>query len=541
VDGVSGPSSARSALPASLHQLKRLVFLPPAHRFQRHTDHGAVLSTALSTIVTDLGIGDNYPWVVNAYMLTSAAVQPVYGQLANLYGRRWITLSAVGLLLFGSGICGGASSGEMLIAGRAIQGIGGGGINMLIELIVCDLVPLRERPKFMGIVFSLFSLGTSMGPFIGGALAQGSSWRWVFYINLPIGGVSFIMLFFFFNVNHKRTGFKQSLVRFDWLGSFLVITSTVAIIFALTYGGARYPWSSWRVIVPLVLGLVGLASFHAWEAFPWTADPLLPAHLFGNRTSAISFFATFLQAFLFVWVIYFLPVYFQGVLNSSTMRSGVQSLPTVVAMIPFALVGAQFVEKTGRYKPVHFVALALTSVGLGTFSFLEEDSSTGMWVGLQLLHVAGAGIITTALLPAIQALLTDADNASSTAAASYIRSYGAIWGLTIPAAIFNNQFEKNSHWISDAGVRDRFGGGNAYSLGTKEFMSTITQPARSEVVSVFVASLRITWIAAAAIAAAGALLTLLEKEVELRTELDTDFGLKIARPDVDAETGPNSP
>jgi hypothetical protein len=512
------------------------------HRLQHHSivklsNCGIVLSTALPTIVAQLSINDNYPWVVNAYMLTSAAVQPIYGQLANLYGRRWITLSAIGLLVLGSGICGGAFNGEMLIAGRAIQGIGGGGVNMLIELIICDLVPLRERPKFMGIVFSLFSIGTSMGPFIGGALVQGSTWRWVFYINLPIGGVAFLLFFFFFKVNYKTISFRQSLGRFDLLGSFLLVTSTVAIVFALTYAGVRYPWSSLRVIIPLVLGIAGLISFHAWEASPWAADPLLPPHLFGNRTSAISFFATFLQAFLFVWVIYFLPVYFQGVLNSSTIRAGVQSLPTVVAMIPFAIVGAQFVERTGRYKPIHFVALALTSVGLGTFSLLKADSSVGFWVGLQLLHISGAGTITTALLPAIQAPLTDADNASSTAAASYVRSYGAIWGLTIPAAIFNNQFAKHSHWIGDANVRNMFGAGNAYSLGTKEFMSSIPQPTRSEVVSVFVASLRITWIVAAAIAAAGALLTLIEKEVELRTELDTEFGLKAEKSGVDAEGG----
>ncbi|KAF2268644.1 MFS general substrate transporter, partial [Lojkania enalia] len=375
-------------------------------------------------------------------------------------------------------------------------------------------------------IFALFAIGNAMGPFIGGALVQSSSWRWVFYINLPIGGTSFILLYIFFNVKHKRTTFKESLGRFDWVGSFLVITATISVIFALTYAGARYPWSSWRVIVPLVLGLLGLVGFHSWEASPWVTDPLLPPHLFGNRTSAISFFATFMQAFLFIWVVYFLPVYFQAVLGSSPTRSGVQLLPTVAALIPFALVGAQFVEKTGRYKPVHFVGLALTSIGLGTFALLKARSSMGMWVGLQLLHIAGAGAITTALLPAIQAPLTDKDNASSTAAASYVRSYGAIWGLTIPAAIFNNQFDQRLHWISDPVIRGAFSGGDAYSLGTKAFMTTLPEPVHSEVVSIFVASLRITWIVAAAIAAGSTLLTLFEKEIELRKEMDNEYGLE---------------
>ena len=327
-------------------------------------------------------------------------------------------------------------------------------------------------------------------------------------------------------MNYKRTTFKESSGRFDWFGSFLVATSAISVLFALTYGGARYPWSSWRVIMPLVLGIFGIIGFHAYEASTWVADPLLPPHLFNNRTSAIAFFASFMQVLLFAWVIYFLPIYFQAVLGSSTTRSGVQLLPTVAVMVPFAILGGQFVEKTGRYKPVHIVSLALTAIGMGTFALLKANSSMGMWVGLQILHVAGAGTITTALLPAIQAGLTDEDNASSTAAFSYVRSYGAIWGITIPVSIFNNQFDRHLHWISDPAVRDLFRGGEAYALGNKEFLSALPEPARAEVAQVFVQSLKITWIVGATIAAAATLTTFGEKEVELRTELETDFGMK---------------
>jgi MFS family permease len=139
------------------------------------------VSNAASTITTELSLGDNYPWIVNAFLLSSTAVQPVYGQFANLFGRRWITISAVALLVLGSGIAGGSSNGAMFIAGRAVQGIGGGGVNMLIDLIICDLVPLRERPKYLGLVVVIFAIGSGLGPFIGGALVQQASWRWVFY------------------------------------------------------------------------------------------------------------------------------------------------------------------------------------------------------------------------------------------------------------------------------------------------------------------------------------------------------------------------
>lgn len=184
-------------------------------------------STALPTIVADLRVGDNYPWVSNAYFLTtyveylaclllmsipahelvllhSASFQPLYGQLSNIFGRRYPMIFSVVLFILGSGICGGASSAVMLIAGRAVQGVGEGGINVLIELIVCDLVPLTQRGSYIGLMFVFFALGTSLGPCIGGAIVKNTTWRWVFYLNLPIGGLGLVLLILFLQVNYNR-------------------------------------------------------------------------------------------------------------------------------------------------------------------------------------------------------------------------------------------------------------------------------------------------------------------------------------------------
>ncbi|ERF75569.1 hypothetical protein EPUS_09165 [Endocarpon pusillum Z07020] len=221
-----------------------------------------------------------------------------------------MTLSAVAIFVLASGISGGANTEGMLISGRAIQGAEGGGLNVMIDLIICDLVPLRERLKFISIVSAMFAIGTSMGPFVGGSLVQYSSWRWVFYLNLPIGPVALVMLWAVLHVKYEKQSLKQNLRRFDVIGSFLSIPSTVAILFALTYGGAIYSWPSWGVIVPLILGRVGLVSYHIYEALSYPNEPLIPPRLFGTRTSAVPFFATFVHTLIFVWIIYYLPVYF---------------------------------------------------------------------------------------------------------------------------------------------------------------------------------------------------------------------------------------
>ena len=187
-----------------------------------------VVSTASSTIVQDLNICSSYPWAVNAYLLTSTCSQPYFGQLADIFGRRCVALCAVAIFVLGSGISGGATNESMLISGCAIQDIGSGGMNVMIELIICDLVPLRERPRFIDIVTAMFAIGMSLGPFVGGSLVQHSSWRWVFYLNLPIGGVALAVLGAFLHVKYERRPLQQSLKRFDVIGSFLSIPSTAA-------------------------------------------------------------------------------------------------------------------------------------------------------------------------------------------------------------------------------------------------------------------------------------------------------------------------
>ncbi|EON97815.1 putative multidrug resistance protein fnx1 protein [Phaeoacremonium minimum UCRPA7] len=486
-----------------------------------------VVTTSLPYIVTQLDLGENYVWVTNVFFLTSAAVQPLFGQLANIFGRRWVTMTIVALFTLGSGICGGATNGAMLIAGRAIQGMGSGGINMIVDVIISDLVPLRDRGNYMACVLTVYFVGTALGPWVGGIIVDSISWRWVFYINLPVGGMSMVMIFLFLQVRYnKEMSLSKKLQRIDYIGNFLIVASTVAILYALTYGGALTPWSSWRIILPLVLGLFGLILFMVFETANFVKEPVVPPRLFGNRTSATVFFITLLNAILLYWVLFFLPVYFQAVLGSSPARAGVQLLPIIVIAVPAAIMAVLLLAKFGKYKPLHLFGFAVSTLGMGLFTLLDEHSSAAEWIIFQIIAGGGGGFVLNTLLPACQAPLPESDQAAITAAWSFIRSFGSIWGVAIPAAVFNNRFSQLVVNISDPQARSIFGAGDAYQFASSSFLQSFAPDVREQVVRVYSESLKRVWQISIVFAGVAFLLVFLEKQIKLRTELETEFGLE---------------
>ncbi|KAJ6020770.1 Major facilitator superfamily domain general substrate transporter [Penicillium herquei] len=485
-----------------------------------------VVSTSMPTIVEDLGIGDNYIWITDAFFLTSAAVQPLFGQLANVFGRRWLTIFIVAVFTLGSGICGGATGGNMLIVGRAIQGIGSGGVNMIVDVIVSDLVPLRERGNFIAIVLTVYSIGSSMGPFVGGIIVERTTWRWVFYINLPVGGFSLVLLFLFLHTNYQRnTTFSQKIKRIDYIGNVLIMGATAAILCALTYGGSRFPWSSWRIVVPLVLGLVGLVIFMVFEQSKFCLEPVVPPRLFKNRTSLVVFINTYLFTVLLYWVLFFIPVYFQAILGSSPARAGVQMLPITLVAIPGAVIAVIVLSKFGKYKALHLAGFIILTLGMGLFAHLDRYSSDAEWIVFQIIAALGSGMILNTLLPAFQAPLAESDQAAATASWAFMRSFGNVWGVAIPASIFNNQFDKYAYRISDASVRQTLSNGHAYQHASNTFINSLSDPVKSEVIGVFSDSLKLVWEVSIAFCGLACILVFFEKEVPLRKELETDYGM----------------
>ncbi|KAF3483154.1 uncharacterized protein GIQ15_02478 [Arthroderma uncinatum] len=484
------------------------------------------ITTALPTITRELNGEENYVWIANSYTLASAVVQPLIGQVSNIIGRRNPMIAMVCLFALGSGLCGGATSTAMMIAGRTVQGLGAGGILLLLDVIVGDLVPLRQRAQYVGIALSTCALGTSLGPLIGGVLVEHASWRWVFYINLPFSALALVSLVLCLNVQHHREAtWRHALARVDWIGNAIFIVAICAIMYALVIGGTIYPWSSYHVLVPLVLGAVGWALFHVFEASPYCLEPTMPPRLFRNRTSMGAYVLAFLGAMLMQWVVYFLAFFFQSVMGQSTTMSGVSVIPFTGFLIPSAIAGGIIISKTGFYRPLHWAGFAIISICMGLFSTWSIRTSRAEWVTLQCLVGLGNGLLLTSILPAIQGALPEADNATATSAYAFLRSFGFVWGVAIPAVIFNGQVDRFLGKVHNAALRDKLARGGAYSLVGTPLLKNLG-PDEGAVQSVYTDSLRTVWQVGMAFGLLGFVLVGVQKHIELRTTLETEFGLE---------------
>ena len=335
------------------------------------------------------------------------------------------------------------------------------------------------------------------------------------------------MLFVFLHMEYKQEmTFLQKVKRIDYIGNLILIGSTVSTLIALTYGGTRWSWSEARTLAPLIIGLLGLVVFMIFENSKFTVEPVTPPRLFKNRTSATVYAITFLNSALLYWALFFLPVYFQAVAGSSPSRSGVQLLPIVLVAVPAAIASALALAKFGKYKILHFLGFAICTIGIGLFSTLDKDSTTAEWVIFQIIAAWGSGFVLNTLLPACQAGLEEKDQAAATATWSFIRSFGAIWGVAIPAAIFNNEFSKNSWRISDANAWQLLSGGKAYEFASARFVGSFPPTVRDEIIGVYSDSLKLVWYIAIVFSGFAFLLVFFEKQIKLRTELDTEYGLK---------------
>ncbi|KAK3488597.1 major facilitator superfamily-domain-containing protein [Neurospora crassa] len=492
---------------------------------------GSVVSTALPTISRDLGLGPNSSWVATAFLLASIICQPLYGQLADIWGRRHLMMVAVVIFCAGSAVSGFANSGAVLIFGRIFQGLGSGGIDLFAELILCDIIPLKRRGHYVAIKAAVYALGTTVGPVLGGIFAE-VGWRWCFGVNIPVCAISLVMMWMWLQVSSGRstdsdklTIFKQ-LGRVDFLGIGLLTSSVVFLLFSLTLGGAAYAWTSPMVLGTGAAGFTGVLCFAFWERCRWCEHPIMPPHVFSNRTTVAGFIVTIIHGFLTYGYQFYLPPFFQAVLNASPTKSGVLILPCTLTIVVLSAVGGPLLAKFGRYRLMHQAGFTLMLVGFACCVAYAEKSKVVEWIVFSFLVGIGSGIIVSTTLPSVLVELTDKDNAAATGSWAFLRGLGSLLGVAVPNAAFNAQVATLLHTITDREAQEALTQGRAYEHASAQFVGSFGEEVKAQIVSLFALGLRAPWIIFLGLAGTGLLVTLLERQVKLRRGLDSDFDLK---------------
>lgn len=446
-------------------------------------------------------------------------------------------VGAIAIFAVGSVIAGAATNMQMFVGGRFVQGIGGGGIIMLVHLVVSESVSSAQRGLSMRVLYMTVALGIGFGGSVGGAIAENGHWRWIFFLNLPPAGLSIVLLLFSLRGSSKERPDSSLVVqRIDYVGNALFVIFITATLFALTNGGSNYAWSDWHCVVPLVFGTLGLLAFIGYEASGACAAPMLPLRLFQDRTAATAYALSFVHAMLTIWVIYFLPVYFQGVLGFSSFEAGVQILPTVLVGIFVAAFSHKLLVFTGHYRIMHFAGFGLITLSLGLFVLLRSTSTARMWVIFQILFGVGAGLVASFLLPAIRIDPQTRDDPQAVSAWILIRNIGVMLGVAIPTVIFNNQANLFATSISDTQIQAKLMGSDAYKDATAAFLATLAPDTAVEVQKALARTLQPVWVGAAVIAGLAFLLVLLEADRPLHNgdaAMDV-YPATLIKPDLEA-------
>ena len=333
-----------------------------------------IVTTALPTISEEFHSASGYTWIGSAFLLANAASIPSWGKVSDIFGRKPMLLAANVIFMVGSLVAALSNSIGMLIAARAVQGLGGGGLVILVNITIGDLFSLRTRGAFYGIIGGVWAIASSIGPIIGGAFTQKVTWRWCFYVNLPLDGLAFFILLFFLDLKTPKTPLMEGLKAIDWVGSLLVVGATLMFLFGLQYGGETYPWDSAIVLCLLIFGGLTFALFILYE---WKVPtyPVMPLGLFKKRSNIATLSVVFIHGVVFISGSYYLPLYFQSVRGASPIKSGVYILPTAVALSAGSIGTGIFVKKSGLFLPPIWFGMLMMTLGYGLFVDFDATSS----------------------------------------------------------------------------------------------------------------------------------------------------------------------
>lgn len=400
-----------------------------------------IVSTALPKIISDFGRLDLYSWVIVSYLLTSTTVIPLCGKFSDLFGRKILFQGSIALFTVASVLCGVSPNMISLIVFRALQGLAGGGLMSLTQIIIGDVVSVRDRGKYAGVIGICFAVASVIGPVLGGAITDisQSSWRFIFYINIPFGIVAFIVIQLFLKLpapKHNKT--KLELLKdIDFIGVFLFVTGIVGVLCAASLGGEQYEWNSVPIIVLFVVGGVLLFFFILNEAL-WAKNPIIPLGQFKNKNISLANLIAFFVGYGMFGGISYLPVYFQFIRGDSPTTSGLKLIPMMFGLIGASMGSGIAIAKTGYYYHFPMIGCGLAALGYGLLYLIKADWAYGNIVGILIVIGMGVGSLLQTLVIVTQFFSKKSEIAITTSTVTFTRTMGGVVGVTIFGAILNS-------------------------------------------------------------------------------------------------------
>jgi EmrB/QacA subfamily drug resistance transporter len=470
-----------------------------------------IVATALPTIVGDLGGLNHISWVVTAYLLAQTVVTPLYGKLGDLYGRKIVLQSALVVFLLGSALCGLSKSLDELIAFRALQGLGGGGLMVSAQAAIGDVVPPRERGRYTGLFGAVFGLASVAGPLLGGFLTSDLSWRWIFYVNLPLGVLALFVLAATLPAASERTHHT-----IDYLGIVLLGAGLSAIVLGASLGGTSYAWGSATIVGLGIVGVLLLAAFLVCERH--AREPVLPPRLLSNRVFAVTSAVGFVVGFALFGAVTYLPLFLQVVKGASPTGSGLQLVPLMGGLLVTSIASGQVITRTGRYKAFPIAGTAVMTLGLYLLSTMGANSSEGTIVLFMFVLGLGLGMVMQVLVLAVQNAVEYSDLGVATSGATLFRSIGGSLGTATLGAIFANRLREQLKLVLPPGAAAR--AGSTAEVNPKQ-IARLPPQLHADYLHAFTHSLSSVFITASGFAVVGFVLSWFIRELKLRETVAT--------------------
>lgn len=390
-----------------------------------------ILSTALPTIVGDLGGVDHMSWVITGFILASTVMMPVYGRISDLFGRKPVLIAAIVLFIAGSAL--GAAAGTMssLITARVVQGLGGGGLMILAQTSIADVVPARERGKYMGVMGAVFAVSSVAGPLLGGWITEGPGWRWAFSFNIPLGILAIIAVAVFLKLPRRP---REERERIDYLGMVLLAGATTCLILVCTWGGTQYDWNSPQILLLCATTLAGAIAFVIAETR--ASSPVIPLSLFKDRNFTLTTVSGLAVGVAMFGAIGYMPTYIQMVKGVDATQAGLLMTPMMASLLITSIVSGQIVSRTGRYKLFPLVGMVIMGIGLWLLSTLEVSDSTVRMCVFLAVFGAGIGLSMQILVLIVQNSVPNRIVGTATASSNFFRQVGATVGSAVVGSLF---------------------------------------------------------------------------------------------------------